>query len=53
MPIQDQEVLSIAQKKRLFFKICRECGARNPPTATKCRKCRKKNLRWKKRERTK
>ena len=33
------------------FSILKEkCGARNPPTATKCRKCRSKNLRLKKRE---
>jgi len=52
MPITDPVKRSIAQRKRLFYKICRECGVRNAPTATKCRKCRSKNLRWKKRERT-
>lgn len=50
MPIRDPLLLKIAQKKRLFVKICRECGARNAPTAERCRKCRSKNLRWKRRE---
>ncbi len=50
MPITDPIKKAIAQKARLHMKICRECGARNAPTAKKCRKCRSKNLRWKKRE---
>ncbi|MCS7097200.1 MAG: 50S ribosomal protein L40e [Candidatus Methanomethylicia archaeon] len=53
MPIQDPEALKIAQQRRLFLMICRECGARNPPNAIKCRRCKSKNLRWKKREKTK
>ncbi len=40
---------ALAQRYRLFYKICRKCGARNPPNAVKCRKCKSKNLRWKKR----
>jgi len=40
---------TLAQYRRLYYKICRECGARNPPSAEKCRKCKSKNLRWKKR----
>lgn len=40
---------TLAQKYRLYYKICRECGARNSPAAEKCRKCKSKNLRWKKR----
>lgn len=40
----------IARQKRLYYKICRSCGVRNAPSATNCRKCRSKNLRWKKRE---
>ncbi|RLI30221.1 50S ribosomal protein L40e [Candidatus Bathyarchaeota archaeon] len=51
MPLVDPIKKAIAQKRRLFVKICRECGARNAPTATKCRKCRSKNLRWKRIER--
>ena len=50
MPVTDPVKKAIAQKRKLYRKICRECGARNAPTATKCRKCRSKNLRWKKRE---
>ncbi|MGD8506807.1 MAG: 50S ribosomal protein L40e [Candidatus Bathyarchaeota archaeon] len=50
MPITDPFKKTIAQKHRLYMKICRECGVRNASSATKCRKCRSKNLRWKKRE---
>jgi large subunit ribosomal protein L40e len=50
MPILDPIKKSIAQKHRLYMKICRECGVRNAATALKCRKCKSKNLRWKKRE---
>jgi len=50
MPITDPTKKAIAQKRRLYMKICRECGARNASTAVKCRKCRSGNLRWKKRE---
>ncbi|HLN44770.1 MAG TPA: 50S ribosomal protein L40e [Candidatus Sulfotelmatobacter sp.] len=50
MPILDPVKKTIAQKARLYKKICRDCGATNASTATKCRKCRGKNLRWKKRE---
>ncbi|MCS7385012.1 MAG: 50S ribosomal protein L40e, partial [archaeon GB-1867-097] len=39
--------------RRLYFMICRKCGARNPPGAEKCRRCRSKNLRWKRREKSK
>jgi len=40
---------ALAQRYRLYYKICRKCGAKNPPTAIKCRRCGSKNLRWKKR----
>ncbi|MEM2129866.1 MAG: 50S ribosomal protein L40e [Candidatus Bathyarchaeia archaeon] len=50
MPITDPFKRSIAQKRRLQLKICRECGVRNAPTAKKCRKCKSYNLRWKKKE---
>ncbi|MDH5815834.1 MAG: 50S ribosomal protein L40e [Candidatus Nezhaarchaeota archaeon] len=49
MPITDPVKLQIAQKRLLMIKICRKCGARNAPTAERCRKCRSYNLRWKKR----
>ncbi|MEM2101954.1 MAG: 50S ribosomal protein L40e [Candidatus Bathyarchaeia archaeon] len=50
MPITDPIKKTIAQKRRLYFKICRVCGVRNASSAIKCRKCHSKNLRWKKRE---
>ena len=50
MPILDPVKKSIAQQHRLYMKICRDCGSRNAATALKCRKCKGKNLRWKKRE---
>jgi len=50
MPITDVVKKQLAQKHRLYYKICRSCGARNAPSAVKCRKCKSKNLRWKKRE---
>jgi len=52
LPITDPLKRSIAQKKRLYMKVCRECGARNAPTAKKCRKCRSPNIRWKRREKS-
>ncbi|MEM2739264.1 MAG: 50S ribosomal protein L40e [Candidatus Bathyarchaeia archaeon] len=50
MPIRDPAKREIAMRKRLYVKICRECGARNSPNAEKCRNCRSYNLRWKHRE---
>lgn len=50
MPVTDIVKRRIAQRRRLYKKICRICGAHNPPNAVKCRKCRGKSLRWKKRE---
>jgi len=50
MPIPDPFKRQIAQQNRLYLKICRRCGARNPVNAVKCRKCKGANLRWKKRE---
>ena len=50
MPLMDPIKKTLAQKHRLYMKICRKCNARNAPKAVKCRKCRSKNLRWKKRE---
>ncbi len=49
MPITDPLLKEIASSHLLYHKICRKCGARNAPKATKCRKCRSKNLRWKRR----
>jgi large subunit ribosomal protein L40e len=50
MPIMDPFKKTLAQQHRLYMKICRDCGARNALTAVKCRKCKSKNLRFKKRE---
>jgi large subunit ribosomal protein L40e len=50
MPITEIFKKQLAQKHRLYYKICRNCGAKNASSAEKCRKCRSKNLRWKKRE---
>ncbi|MBO3762708.1 MAG: 50S ribosomal protein L40e [Thermoproteota archaeon] len=49
MPLADPSLIQLAQRRRLYFKICRKCGAKNSITAVKCRKCRSFNLRLKKR----
>jgi len=49
MPITDAFKKQIAQQRRLFFKICFRCGAKNPITADRCRKCRWEQLRLKNR----
>jgi large subunit ribosomal protein L40e len=41
MPIADSAKKAIAQERRLHFKICMSCGAKNPPDAVRCRKCRR------------
>ncbi|WP_455278288.1 50S ribosomal protein L40e [[Eubacterium] cellulosolvens] len=50
MPITEMEKKQLAQKRRLFYKICRDCGVKNSSAASRCRKCRGSDLRWKKRE---
>lgn len=49
MPIADPILIQLAQSRRLFFKICRKCGAKNSISAEKCRRCHSYNLRAKKR----
>ena len=49
MPITDVEKKQIAQKRRLFFKICMRCGAKNSIEAARCRGCRSDDLRLKNR----
>ena len=49
MPITDTLKKQIAQRRRLFLKICMNCGARNSINAEKCRRCRGKDLRLKNR----
>ena len=51
MPIADPQLIQLAQRRRLFAKICRRCGAKNAISAVKCRRCKSTNLRLKKRER--
>ena len=50
MPITDVVKKQLAQKVRLHYKVCRDCGARNPEASNRCRKCHGHNLRQKKRE---
>ncbi len=49
MPITDAFKKQIAQKRRLFYKICFKCGARNPMSADRCRKCHWDQMRLKNR----
>lgn len=39
-----------AEARLLDIKVCRRCNARNPPKATRCRKCGYPSLRPKKKE---
>ena len=45
MPVRDPELLKIVYNRALNKLVCRKCGALNPPGATKCRRCKSKNLR--------
>jgi len=47
MPITDVIKKQIAQKRRLYFKICMKCGRRNPISASRCRGCKSSSLRKK------
>ena len=49
MPIADSTKKQIAQKRRLFLKVCLRCGARNALQASRCRKCHASVLRLKNR----
>lgn len=49
MPITDVTKKQIAQQRRLFFKICFDCGAKNPIGGSRCRKCRSSHMRLKNR----
>ncbi len=49
MPITDTFKKQLAQKRRLFFKICFRCGAKNNIDALQCRKCRSDKMRLKNR----
>ncbi len=50
MPITDPEKREIVRKALLDMTICRKCYARNPPNATKCRRCHSTRLRPQRRE---
>ncbi len=50
MPITDPELLKIVENRVLNKKVCRKCGALNPPEAEKCRRCKSRNLRPKRME---
>jgi len=49
MPITDPFKKQLAQRARLYFKVCFKCGAKNPIAATRCRKCHNTYLRLKNR----
>ena len=53
MPVADPEKARIAQQALLYHSYCRKCGAKNPFGAKKCRRCRSKNLRPKRRDKSK
>ncbi|MGQ9780848.1 MAG: 50S ribosomal protein L40e [Nitrososphaeria archaeon] len=50
MPITDTAKKQIAQKRRLFFRICLRCGSKNSIRADRCRKCGSRDLRLKNRQ---
>ncbi|MCC6014573.1 MAG: 50S ribosomal protein L40e [Desulfurococcaceae archaeon] len=50
MPITDPALLKIVESRILNKKVCRKCGALNPPEAEKCRRCRSRNLRPKRKK---
>ena len=50
MSLRDPFKLELARKHRIEKKVCRNCGATNPISAKKCRKCRGKNLRLKRKK---
>ncbi|RLE72854.1 MAG: 50S ribosomal protein L40e [Thermoprotei archaeon] len=45
MPIRDPFKLQLALDHNFKVKICRKCGARNPWSAERCRRCKSRNLR--------
>ncbi|MGQ4915004.1 MAG: 50S ribosomal protein L40e [Candidatus Asgardarchaeia archaeon] len=50
MPITDPYKREIVAYHLWNVKICRKCYARNPISATKCRRCKSKRLRLKKKK---
>jgi Ribosomal protein L40E len=49
MPITDATKKQIAQQRRLFYRICFNCGGKNHIEASRCRKCHGKHMRLKNR----
>ncbi len=45
MPVKDPAKVEIVINRALKRLVCRNCGALNPWGATKCRRCRSRNLR--------
>jgi large subunit ribosomal protein L40e len=45
MPVTDPYLRKISEYHLLEKKVCRSCGALNPKSATKCRRCKLTNLR--------
>ncbi len=45
MPVKDPVKVEIVVNRALRRLVCRNCGALNPWGATKCRRCRSRNLR--------
>ncbi|RLE93714.1 MAG: 50S ribosomal protein L40e [Thermoprotei archaeon] len=45
MPLTDPFKLNLALEHHFKVKICRKCGAKNPYSAERCRRCRSYNLR--------
>ncbi len=50
MRLADPVKVKIVEERLINKLVCRNCGALNSPRATKCRRCRSKNLRPKKKK---
>jgi large subunit ribosomal protein L40e len=50
MSLRDPVKLELARRYLLEKKVCRACGVTNPLSATKCRKCHSRNLRFKRKK---
>jgi len=46
--LQDPIATEVVLKRVLGYKVCMRCNARNPISAKQCRRCRSKQLRFKK-----
>jgi len=50
VPLADPAKLKIVERRLLDKLVCRRCGALNPIGATKCRRCKSRNLRPKRKK---